>query len=650
MEYPAEKANKFYLGRVTILFCVIAFFFAFHQEVRAADEVADATFLVDEGNDFFARSEVDAFLAYESANAHVYFETAAFNDAYPAARSEMLAHVEELGQEFDSVIYPRIKSIFGDEWNPGIDGDEKITILFVRMNYGVGGYFNPADEYKKVQLSDGRSNEREMVYLNPDFLDQQRVEGFLSHELQHMVYWNEKTRIKSIDDDIWLNEGRSELASAIVESELGIRFSSGNLATRKRDFLQHYEDSLVDWNNMAYDYASVSIFMQYLKEQIGTGIFRQMSSNRRIGAANLDYVLSQSKGVSFRKIFTDWTIANYINDRTVDVAYGYQNQNLQEGFRVEAEPIYDKDGNGEIDLTGEIKNWSAGYYKLDLTGLEEDMYLQVDFDGEDAGAFAVPVIMGYRDGSKEVDHIVLDSKQNGLMEISSLGHAISYVIFIPSVQKLDDPLISDQADSRYISMSVRLDSVQDRVRPDGTLIKTAQDERIYLVEDSKKRWITSSAAFVSNGYDWGKVLIVSEAEMAIYVSGEDIGVEPGALAENSLVQGSGPRVYLIEGGRRRWISDERTFVSSGFKWNEIIRVTDQELLRYVEGDPITNDDLTEGMLFKSVDNPKVYALRSGKKCWITTPEAFARNGFVWSSIKEITSGIIASYADGPNID
>jgi predicted SprT family Zn-dependent metalloprotease len=41
-----------------------------------------------------------------------------------------------------------------------------------------------------------------MIYLNIDYLDKYKTEGFLSHELQHMIYWNEKTRVSGVSDDI----------------------------------------------------------------------------------------------------------------------------------------------------------------------------------------------------------------------------------------------------------------------------------------------------------------------------------------------------------------------------------------------------------------------------------------------------------------
>jgi len=39
----------------------------------------------------------------------------------------------DLSNEFDSTIYPKATALYGTEWNPGIDRDSKITLLFYQM-------------------------------------------------------------------------------------------------------------------------------------------------------------------------------------------------------------------------------------------------------------------------------------------------------------------------------------------------------------------------------------------------------------------------------------------------------------------------------------------------------------------------------------
>lgn len=646
MEVEKYKKKTLIFRTSAVLFCMLSAFLAL-ASVASAEE---ATFLVDKGYDFYGRSETQAFLAYESENAYFYFDKEYYDDMGSPKQEIAFSEIGKLVEEFDTVIYPKTKEIFGDEWNPGIDGDEKVTILFVRMNYGIGGYFNPMDEYLKSEVEDRRSNEREMVYLNTDYLDKHKTEGFLSHELQHMIYWNEKNRIKGVNDDIWINEARSELASSIIENALGKSFTDGSLIVRKRDFLSGHADSIADWNNLSVDYASVNIFMQYLKDQLGTGFIRPMSSNRRTGISNLNLVLEQTKGAQLTDIFTNWTIANHVNDMAFDARYGYRNSNLQTGFNVKAELIYDKDKNGEIDLIGSIKNWSADYYEVDLTDKEEDdLYLEISFDGEDVGEFSVPIVINYKDGSREINFIDLDSDQAGSKELLSKSRNISSVVFIPSCQNMNESLADNQVKSHSFSMNVKIDPVESKILADGSLIRSVNGEKVYLIENRQKRWITDSATFVLRGYDWSKVIVISEMESYIYESGENIKSESGSLQERSLVKGSGPEVYFIENGQRRWIRDEKTFNHFNFDWGSILQISDQELFKFAEGETLAMEVFANGTLIKGT-GPKIYLLEGNKKRWIVSPEVFLRNKFSWSSVIETSEQVVSSYSDGPNVD
>lgn len=646
MEVEKYKKKTSIFRGSAVSFCTLLVFLALANAVSAQE----TTFLVDKGYDFYGRSETQAFLAYESQNAYFYFDKKYYDDMGGSEQEAVFSEIGKLVGEFDAIIYPKTKEIFGDEWNPGIDGDEKMTILFVRMNYGVGGYFNPMDEYLKSDVEDRKSNEREMVYLNIDYLDKHKTEGFLSHELQHMIYWNEKNRIKGVNDDIWINEARSELASSIIENALGKSFTEGSLIVRKRDFLSGYTDSIADWNNLSADYASVNIFMQYLKDQLGTGFIRPMSSNRRAGINNLSLVLEQTKGVQLTDIFTNWTIANHVNDSSFDARYGYRNPNLETGFNVKANLIYDKDKNGEIDLIGEMKNWSADYYEVDLTDKgSDDLYLEINFDGEDAGDFSVPIVINYKDGSREINFIDLDGGQAGSKELLSRSRNITSVVFIPSCQNMNESLSGNQAKNHGFSMNIKIDPVSSKVLADGSLIRGVNSEKIYLIENGQKRWITDSATFVSRGYDWNKVIVVSEMELYIYESGENIRSESGSIQERSLVKGSGPEVYLIENGQRRWIRDEKTFNHFNFDWARILQISDQELFKFAEGEMLMAEAFADGTLIKGA-GPKIYLLEDDKKRWIVSPEAFSRNKFSWSSVRETSEQVVSSYPDGPNVD
>jgi len=66
-------------------------------------------------------------------------------------QQEVKNALNTLNYGFSSTIYPDLTSNFGSEWKPGIDKDERITVLFHPMKEEARGYFNSGDEYPKLQ-------------------------------------------------------------------------------------------------------------------------------------------------------------------------------------------------------------------------------------------------------------------------------------------------------------------------------------------------------------------------------------------------------------------------------------------------------------------------------------------------------------------
>ncbi len=486
-ERPIDKPGKNLLARTGILFCSCLWFLACAASASAATPGKDGVFLVDRGYDYSNRDRVEASMIYESEDAYIYMDDQYLSGLSAVRRGEVIRQLSELGEVFDDVIYPTDRRIFGEEWNPGIDGSGKLLILFTRMDYNIGGYFNPNDEYLKAQVEGERSNESEMIYLNPDFLGSGKVEGFLAHEFQHMIYWNEKTRLTGLVDEVWLNEARSELASSIVESQLNREFEDGTLNVRKKDFLSGYYDSVADWRNANRDYATANLFAQYLRDHFGTGLFRRMNASRKIGMNSLDSVLRREENIALGGAFTNWTLANYINDTAFDLRYGYENKDLKTDFNVVPSAIYDKDEDGKINLTDALANWSGGYYKMELKGRAAGQNLEVTFDGADAGDFVLAYVINYANGHREVGFVQLDAEQDGGKYIAFPGGDANSIVFIPNSQKLEAVDGDNRVVNYDFSLEAKFVQPRDKTVPDGTLVKLNADDRIYLLEAGAKR-------------------------------------------------------------------------------------------------------------------------------------------------------------------
>jgi hypothetical protein len=108
------------------------------------------------------------------------------------------------------------------------------------------------------------------------------------------------------------------------------------------------------------------------------------------------------------------------------------------------------------------------------------------------------------------------------------------------------------------------------------LIKAAGNPNVYVVTPTGfRRRIPSEAVFLSYGYRWADVAIISAAALAAY-------------PETSLIQVAGnPRIYLASGATRQWIPDERTFLARRYTWNAVSLVSAAELAAYAEGPALT---------------------------------------------------------------
>ncbi|MCK4891081.1 MAG: hypothetical protein KAS78_00280, partial [Candidatus Pacebacteria bacterium] len=467
-----------------------------------------------------------------------------YNNLSRNSKSEFDSHLDSLVLDFDNTVYPKTREVFGYEWSPGIDNDGKITILFTKTKENIGGYFNPSDEYKKNEVAEERSNEREMIYLNIVFIGDNRIRSFLAHEFQHMITWYHKTKLRNITDDIWLNEARSEYASTAIGYDNN--YMASNLRARVKNFEINPVDSLTEWQNKIYDYSSVNLFSQYLADRFGKEIFKRMIDNNKIGIQSIDKALSDLYyNDTFQSVFKDWTITNYVNGTLQDNKYSYQNENLNyENFHIQPENIYELNSNTEINIEDSIRDWSNGYYKLNIEekNCENASKIQINFDGQNIGQFSVSNVISYEDGTKQIKESSLDDSQNSGFYISCLDKSISSITIIPISHKKTAGF-GNNIDKYSFLISAKI--IKSNKYENNSLLKSLGDSKVYLIENEKKRWITSPAVFISNGYNWKDIVIVTDFELSIYQDGGDIS-NINLKTDGNLLKSLGDsKVYLI---------------------------------------------------------------------------------------------------------
>ena len=286
--------------------------------------------------------QVDAELKIKTDHAYLYVsQETQFDD-------DKLQRAADL---FESQIYPTNHRYFGSEWLPGIDNDPRVTILVTdQMPPGIAGYFSSADEYPRAMKP--RSNEREMIYVTSSYLNDTGQFGqLLSHEFQHMIHWNQ-----DLSESLWVNEGLSLLAEEIngYGSVLG-----------SWQFWRHTDIQLTNWaeerQDRARTYAASKLFLSYLSEHYGGyEVLGKLAADDAYGIDGVDRLL-QVTGyeVDFETVFSDWAVANLLDDRSVaDGRYAYM-------LRGGREPRFCGSLGPGSEFAGWVRQFGTDYVEID---------------------------------------------------------------------------------------------------------------------------------------------------------------------------------------------------------------------------------------------------------------------------------------------
>lgn len=389
----------------------------------SADSVGDRhTFYIDSSYDLTNRATASAVLIKSGSKLNIYADESWWNFTSQTAAQ---AAINALNFEFDNRIYPILTSIFGQEWNPGIDDDTKITVLIQSMKGEAGGYFRTNDEYPKLQVTD--SNEREMVYINSKYILDPNLKTFFAHELTHLITFNQKNEKYNVEEDTWLNETRAEYVSTLLGYNSD--YDGSYLEKRVQYFSEKPTGSLIDWQNTKYDYGRASLFAHYLVDHYGINILSDSLHSPKVGVDSLNYAL-QKNGFKedFSQIFSDWTIAVSINDCNYGVKYCYLNKSLKDFYlnpQVNFLPLV---GNSSLTMADKTKSWSANWYKIIGGG---GGTLKFSFEGDPNVSFSVAYIAKNQSGSYVIKLLMLDKFGKGEFSIQNFGKDIPSLFIIP---------------------------------------------------------------------------------------------------------------------------------------------------------------------------------------------------------------------------
>lgn len=313
-------------------------------------------------------TQVVAELVHKTDVAYAWVEQGASYDA-DAIRAAV--------DQFSEVIYPAVRSAFGEEASPGVDNDPRVHILHATgFGPGVHGYFLGGDEYSSQVLP--HSNQKEMFYMSLNWLNAigygVEYEEVLAHEFQHMIHHNHDET-----EQAWVNEGLSETAKEVAGYH---PFSSFVMIFSNQSGTQLNDWGGANANNSAH-YGAAFLFMHYLAQRFGDDILSEIVSEQANGLAGIEAVLERAPySTTVDAVFADWVVANALNVETADadgvVRWGYPALpllSIRPTLTVEAYPV-------EIDE--EVNNFAADYILLGADGEETPRTLRFENRGGDS--------------------------------------------------------------------------------------------------------------------------------------------------------------------------------------------------------------------------------------------------------------------------
>ena len=396
--------------------------------VEAADSLGQSrVFFVEESFDANKRLQVSATLKTISNNGYFYVEDDWYRGLTGEQQRAFNSGLSTLVNEFEITIYPQLTTIYGAEWKPGIDNDTRVTVLMHQMKEGAAGYFRTKDEMPAIQAPG--SNEREMVYLNAHAPFYNLAKSYLAHEFTHLITYNQKDRLRGVEEEVWLNEARAEYAPTLLG--YNDEYKGSYLEQRVRGFIDNPRDSITEWIGVEEDYGALDAFMSYFTERYGVGVLADSLKSKLTGIPSLNASLKKygfNKG--FAQIFTDWTIAVFLNDCSLGPDYCFQKYDLRKVKVAPSLILLPNIQESNFGLVYPAKAWAGSWYRF-MGGKGK---LDLQFQGDLRVVFTVPYVLCSSNNECSIGNLELDQNGKGQLNFANFSNDFSSLTLIPSIQ------------------------------------------------------------------------------------------------------------------------------------------------------------------------------------------------------------------------
>ena len=485
-------------------------------------------------------AEVTATCIAKSEHLYVYIE-----DSVRGMLTE--AEAIAIAREFDTRIYPNVRRWMGTEWKPGLDRDNRLTLLMhdVGMNESgldYGGYFAPADQLPTVP----NSNRREMLYMDIfQFRERPRHTFYssLAHEFAHLVNWFQNG---GTTDQRWLEEGTASFVEWAVYGTVHTIFVDG--------YLTDPSVSLAYSNTWDVYYGGAFMLMLYLYEQYGgRELIRGIVGTDTLGEQAIDTALIGSgRSERFPDVFLDWGLANWQNTQTENRKLGYADlRNRRVTTSVPRVFNYPKAANSVA-----IDQWGAYYVRFENLPQTLDLLIT----GTGSGNLYATTLYLPSNGRPVVRPVPFDSQNRGRIRREGLQRNDEIILMVTAdtpqmfsytaVNTRDDFVIGipreRRSDTTPDSITAALDNrTQPSLLPTGLRPKTQLEPmtQIHLASDYTDLTISEKEVpYLYAASTWGlEIFSLTEPTQPIRIG------EIGTPGQARAVAVDGDTAYIADG-------------------------------------------------------------------------------------------------------
>ncbi len=171
----------------------------------------------------------------------------------------------------------------------------------------------------------------------------------------------------------------------------------------------------------------------------------------------------------------------------------------------------------------------------------------------------------------------------------------------------------------------------------GDLVRDRASGKVYVIVLGKRRHIPDATTQLLLGLPTGIPAALTEVEALRYPEGAPLP----ALAEGTLLRATNGPLYAISSGKRVWIKSEEEFAAGGYSWESLAQADDQT----VRSVPLAFEP---GMLVKG-GGDRIYVVEDGRRRWVSTAEAFAARGYAWNNVHFVSEALLQTVPEGDRI-